>query len=94
MLQTTPRGEGVTDDIIFSGAGSGCSTDDEDDCSNANGSGGDKDALVRPIVKVKTTPRPPDTVTRYVTTYPLRTNVKRNALKSAVFFFKVSTLLC
>ena len=61
-LQTTPRGDGVTDDIVFSGVGSGCSYDDEDDCSTAGS--GDKDAFVRPIVKVKTTPRPPTTTAK------------------------------
>ena len=49
----------MTDDIIFSGVGSGCAYDDEDDCSTAGS--GDKDSLVRPIVKIKTTPRPPTT---------------------------------
>ena len=58
----TSDGEGVTDDIIFSGGGSGCSTDDEDDCSNAGS--GDRDALVQPIVKIHTTPRPPRTTAR------------------------------
>lgn len=58
MFQTTP-GDGVTDDIIFSGAGSGCSTDDEDDCSRTGS--GDKDVFVRPMVKITTTPRPPTT---------------------------------
>ena len=58
-FQTTPRGEGGTDDIIFSGVGSGCSSDDEDDCSYVGS--GDKDVLVSPIVKVQTTLAPPTT---------------------------------
>ena len=54
----------MTDDIVFSGAGSGCAYDDEDDCTMAGS--GDKDALVRPIVKIKTTPRPPTTTARLI----------------------------
>ncbi len=52
----------MTDDIIFSGGGSGCAYDDEDDCSMVGS--GDKDSLVHPIVKIKTTPRPPTTSAR------------------------------
>ena len=41
-LQTPASGySGVMDDLVFSGAGSGCNADDEDECAPAfeNGSG-------------------------------------------------------
>ena len=57
-LQTTP-GSVYTDDLVFSGTGSGCTADDEDDCSNVGS--GDPEALVTPIVKIHTTPAPPTT---------------------------------
>lgn len=48
--QTPPSGyPGVMDDLIFSGAGSGCRGDDEDECMPTfeNGSGGDD--LITPV---------------------------------------------
>lgn len=48
-LQTPPSGyPGVMDDLIFSGAGSGCRGDDEDECMPPfeNGSGDD---LITPV---------------------------------------------
>jgi len=53
-VKTTPRGDGPGDDIIFSGGGSGCQYEDEDDCSRA-GSGA-TDSFIQPIAKVITTP--------------------------------------
>ena len=48
-----------TDDLVFSGTGSGCNVDDEDDCALLESE--DPEALVTPIVKVHTTPAPPST---------------------------------
>lgn len=59
-LQTTGRGQGVTDDLIFSG--SGCHDDEETDCSHLTPSG--EGELIRPVLPRRTTPAPP-TTTRY-----------------------------
>ncbi|XP_074654685.1 neurexin-3-like [Tubulanus polymorphus] len=56
--QTTPKQDGGTDDIIFSGAGSGCHGDDEDECDP----GLPGDNIITPIVKIHTTPAPPTTI--------------------------------
>ncbi|XP_021341144.1 neurexin-1a-like isoform X3 [Mizuhopecten yessoensis] len=59
---TTPR-QGITDEIIhevpFSGDGTGCPTDDEDDCTSV--SSGSDDDIITPVVKITTTPKPPTT---------------------------------
>lgn len=59
FLQHTTTKEGVTDDIIFTGPGSGCQFDDEEDCS-VIGSGVDEE-IITAVVIVKTTPTPPTT---------------------------------
>ncbi|XP_050406301.1 neurexin-3 isoform X2 [Patella vulgata] len=60
-LRTTPK-LGVTDDIIFSGAGAGCHSDDEDDCTSVGS--GIEDDIITPTVIIKTTPHPPTTTPR------------------------------
>ncbi|XP_060079524.1 neurexin-3-like [Ylistrum balloti] len=59
IRHTTPR-QGITDEIIhevtYSGDGTGCPTDDEDDCTSV-GSGSDDD-IITPVVKISTTPKP------------------------------------
>ncbi|XP_064621737.1 neurexin 1-like isoform X2 [Lineus longissimus] len=72
LAQTTPRQDGATDDIIFSGNGSGCRSDDEDDCPM--GSSGDN--IITPVIKIHTTPAPPTTTvptTTSTTTLPTTT---------------------
>jgi hypothetical protein len=46
----------VTDEFIFSGEGSGCQYDDDDDCSQTKT---DNDVLIKPTVHVKHRPTPP-----------------------------------
>ncbi|XP_047114681.1 neurexin-1-like [Schistocerca piceifrons] len=61
MQQTPASGHpGVMDDLVFSGAGSGCNADDEDECEQVfdHGSGDD---LITPVYVPPT--RPPTTVT-------------------------------
>ncbi|KAL8585226.1 hypothetical protein ACOMHN_013241 [Nucella lapillus] len=53
---------GVTDDIIYSGASPACPYDDEEDCTEV--SSGTDDDIFKPTVIVKTTPAPPTTTTR------------------------------
>ncbi|XP_069116401.1 neurexin-1-like isoform X2 [Argopecten irradians] len=59
---TTPR-QGITDEIIhevtYSGDGTGCPTDDEDDCTSV--ASGSDDDIITPVVKISTTPKPPST---------------------------------
>ncbi|XP_067682450.1 neurexin 1-like isoform X5 [Haliotis asinina] len=59
--QTTPK-LGVTDDIIFSGSGPGCHSDDEDDCTSVGS--GTEDDIITPTIIIKTTPAPPTTTTK------------------------------
>ena len=51
-FQTTPRGDG-SDDLVFSGAESGCFYDQEE-CQN-EGSGSTQDALVKAVSEVHMT---------------------------------------
>lgn len=62
MLQTPASGfPGVMDDLIFSGAGSGCNEDDEDQCTPLFESGSGDD-LITPVFVPPT--RPPSTTPR------------------------------
>ncbi|PSN31987.1 Neurexin-3 [Blattella germanica] len=66
MQQTPASGyPGVMDDLVFSGAGSGCNTDDEDECAPTfeNGSGDD---LITPVYVPPT--RPPTTTPKVTST--------------------------
>ncbi|XP_048259836.1 neurexin-1-like isoform X2 [Haliotis rufescens] len=67
FMQTTPK-LGVTDDIIFSGAGPGCHSDDEDDCTSVGS--GTEDDIITPTIIIKTTPAPPTTTTKKPTWKP------------------------
>lgn len=62
IRHTTPR-QGITDEIIhevtYSGDGTGCPTDDEDDCTSV--ASGSDDDIITPVVKISTTPKPPST---------------------------------
>ncbi|XP_033734709.1 LOW QUALITY PROTEIN: neurexin-2-like [Pecten maximus] len=62
IRHTTPR-QGITDEIIhevpYSGDGTGCPTDDEDDCTSVGSGTGDD--IITPVVKISTTPKPPST---------------------------------
>uniref|UniRef100_A0A2C9K886 Uncharacterized protein n=1 Tax=Biomphalaria glabrata TaxID=6526 RepID=A0A2C9K886_BIOGL len=58
----TTAKEGVTDDIISTGPGSGCQFDDEDDCSGI--SSGNEEEIITAVVIIKTTTSPPTTTTK------------------------------
>ncbi|XP_066263047.1 neurexin 1 isoform X2 [Euwallacea similis] len=61
MQQTPASGfPGVEDDLIFSGAGSGCNGDDEDECPPLPEMGSGDDDLITPVYVAPT--RPPPTV--------------------------------
>ncbi|XP_021923606.1 neurexin-3 isoform X3 [Zootermopsis nevadensis] len=62
MQQTPPSGlPGVEDDLVFSGAGSGCNADDEDECTPVFESGSGDD-LITPVYVPPT--RPPTTTSK------------------------------
>ncbi|XP_063235605.1 neurexin 1 isoform X2 [Bacillus rossius redtenbacheri] len=62
MQQTPPNGYVVpSDDLVYSGAGSGCNTDDEDECTPLFESGSGDD-LITPVFVPPT--RPPTTTSR------------------------------
>lgn len=52
--QHTTSKEGVTDDIIIAGPGSGCRYDDEEDCSEI--SSGTEEIITAVVISKKTTP--------------------------------------
>ncbi|KAH9495514.1 Neurexin-1, partial [Bulinus truncatus] len=58
----TTAKEGVTDDIISTGPGSGCQFDDEDDCSGI--SSGNEEEIITAVVIIKTTTSPPTTTAK------------------------------
>uniref|UniRef100_A0A2C9K890 Uncharacterized protein n=1 Tax=Biomphalaria glabrata TaxID=6526 RepID=A0A2C9K890_BIOGL len=62
FVQHTTAKEGVTDDIISTGPGSGCQFDDEDDCSGI--SSGNEEEIITAVVIIKTTTSPPTTTTK------------------------------
>ncbi|XP_060517704.1 neurexin 1 isoform X3 [Cylas formicarius] len=59
MQQTPPSGfPGLEDDLIFSGAGSGCNGDDEDECPPLPEVGSGDDDLITPVYVPPTRPPP------------------------------------
>lgn len=59
MIQTPASGfPGVEDDLIFSGAGSGCNGDDEDECPPLTDNGSGDDDLITPVYVAPTRPPP------------------------------------
>lgn len=58
-LQTPASGfPGVEDDLVFSGAGSGCNGDDEDECPPLPETGSGDDDLITPVYNPSTKPTP------------------------------------
>lgn len=58
-LQTPASGfPGVMDDLVFSGAGSGCNGDDEDECPPLPDTGSGSDDLITPVYIPPTRPPP------------------------------------
>ncbi|XP_045465239.1 neurexin-1 isoform X1 [Harmonia axyridis] len=64
-MQQTPASDfpGLEDDLVFSGAGSGCNGDDEDECPPLPESGSGDDDLITPVYIPPTRP-PPTTKTK------------------------------
>lgn len=61
LFQTPASGfPGIEDDLVFSGAGSGCNGDDEDECPPLPDNGSGDDDLITPVYIPPT--RPPPTV--------------------------------
>ncbi|CAH1365278.1 unnamed protein product [Tenebrio molitor] len=59
MQQTPASGfPGVEDDLVFSGAGSGCNGDDEDECPPLPETGSGDDDLITPVYNPSTKPTP------------------------------------
>lgn len=59
ILQTPASGfPGVEDDLVFSGAGSGCNGDDEDECPPLPETGSGDDDLITPVYIPPTKPTP------------------------------------
>ncbi|XP_064212008.1 neurexin 1 [Tribolium castaneum] len=59
MQQTPASGfPGVEDDLVFSGAGSGCNGDDEDECPPLPETGSGDDDLITPVYNPLTKPTP------------------------------------
>lgn len=58
-FQTPASGfPGVVDDLVFSGAGSGCNGDDEDECPILPDAGSGSDDLITPVYIPSTRPPP------------------------------------
>lgn len=59
LLQTPASGfPGIEDDLVFSGAGSGCNGDDEDECPPLPETGSGDDDLITPVYVPPTRPPP------------------------------------